>query len=59
MNTFKQLTSTFTPSIFSWDYFSDFHKISDNTFKIKVQLHILSALLGEQDIENKFLDLVR
>ncbi len=57
--TFQSLTSTFTQSIFSWDYFSDFEKIWKNTFEVKIQLNILNALLGEQDIESKFISLVR
>ena len=58
MNNFQTLTSTLTPTIFSWDYFSDFRKISENTFKIKVQLNILNSLLGEKNIESKFLELI-
>ena len=56
---FEKLTSTLTSSIFSWDYFSDFKKISDNTFKVKIQLNILNALLGENNVEEKFLKLVK
>ncbi len=59
MQTFQNLTQTFTPTIFSWDYFSDFEKIEKNTFKIKVQLNILNALLGEKNIEQKFLEIIR
>jgi type II restriction enzyme len=59
MYSFKNLTSTFSPTIFSWDYFSNFTKISENTFKVKVQLNILNSLLGEQNIEDKFLELVK
>lgn len=57
--TFQNLRSTFTSSIFSWDYFSDFEKIWRNTFEVKVQLNILNSLLGEKNIENKFLELVK
>jgi type II restriction enzyme len=56
---FEKLTSTLTSSIFSWDYFSDFKKISDNTFKVKIQLNILNSLLGENNVEEKFLELVK
>lgn len=55
---FHSLTSTFTPTIFTWSFYSDFPKIERNTFKIKVQLNILNALLWEQDIENKFLEIL-
>lgn len=56
---FQKLTSTLTSSIFSWDYFSDFKKISENSFKVKVQLNILNSILGEENIESKFLELVK
>ena len=57
--TFLSLISTFTSTIFTWGYFSDFEKIWNNTFEVKVQLNILNSLLGEQDIETKFLELVK
>lgn len=59
MQNFQNLIQTLQSSIFSWDYFSNFTKISENTFKIKVQLNILNSLLGEQNIETKFLELVK
>ncbi len=59
MQTFQNLTQTFTPTIFSWGYFSDFEKIKKNTFKIKIQLNILNALLGEKNIEQKFLEIIK
>lgn len=59
MNNFQSLTNTLTSSIFSWDYFSDFKKILENSFQIKEQLNILNSLLGESDIEEKFLYLVK
>lgn len=59
MQNFQNLITTLQSSIFSWDYFSDFKKIKDNTFKIKVQLNILNSILWEQDIENKFLNLLK
>lgn len=59
MKEFKNLISVFQSSIFSWDYFSDFKKVKENSFKIKVQLNILNSILWEQDIENKFLNLLR
>jgi len=52
MQTFQTLTSTFTPTIFTWDFYYDFPKIRNNTFKIKVSLNILNSLLWEKDIKN-------
>lgn len=59
MQNFQSLIQALQPSIFSWDYFSDFKKIKENSFKIKVQLNILNSLLWEQDIEKKFLELLK
>lgn len=59
MQNFQTLTSTFTPTIFTWDYYCDFPKIKNNTFKIKVSLNILNSLLWEKDIEVKFLELIK
>jgi len=59
MKNFQTLISTLQSSIFSWDYFSNFEKIKENTFDIKVQLNILNSLLGEKNIETKFLELIK
>jgi len=59
MQNFQNLIQTFQTSIFSWDYFSDFKKIRENSFSIKVQLNILNSLLGEENIEEKFLGILR
>lgn len=59
MYTFQTLTSTFTPTIFTWDFYSDFHKISKNAFNIKIQLNILNSLLWEKEIEKKFLEIIK
>jgi type II restriction enzyme len=59
MQNFQNLTSTFTPTIFTWDFYSDFQKIGKNAFNIKVQLNILNSLLWEKDIEKKFIGLIK
>lgn len=59
MQKFQNLINTLQSSIFSWDYFSNFKKIKENTFKIKIQLNILNSLLWEQEIENKFLKIIK
>lgn len=58
MPSFQELITTLQQSIFTWDYFCDFEKIKTNTFEVKIQLNILDSLLGENDIENKFIQLV-
>ena len=59
MPNFQTLISTLQSSIFSWNYFSNFEKIKENTFEVKVQLNILNSLLGEKNIEEKFLELIK
>lgn len=59
MQNFQNLIQTLQPSIFSWDYFSNFQKIRDNSFKAKVQLNILNSLLWDENIEEHFLELVK
>ncbi len=59
MQNFQNLITTLQSSIFSWDYFSDFNKIKENTFKIKVQLNILNSLLWENNIEDKLLSILK
>ena len=56
---FQLLTSSFTPTIFTWSFYSDFLKIADNAFEIKLQLNILNSLIGEKDSEKKFLEIIR
>lgn len=56
---FHSLTSTFTPTISTWSFYCDFAKVEKNTFQIKMQLGILNALLGEPEIEQKFLEVMR
>ncbi len=55
---FQNLISTFRKTIFTWSYFCNFPKIEQNTFKIKVQLNILNSLIWEQNIEDRFLEIV-
>ena len=59
MINFSNLRSSFTPTIFTWSFYCDFVKIEKHTFAVKVQLGILGSLIGESDIENKFISLIR
>jgi len=56
---FNNLKTTFQDSIFTWDYFTDFKKVKLNVEKVKVELNILNSLIGEDDIENSFLNLIQ
>jgi type II restriction enzyme len=57
--TFQNLTSSFTPTIFTWSFYCDFVKIQRNAFSVRVQLSILGSLIGQSDIENKFISLIQ
>ena len=57
-NNFENLISTFQDSIFTWEYFSDFKKAKNNILKIENELNLLNSLIGKENIEEKFLELV-
>lgn len=56
---FKSFIDTLNEDLFTWGYFVDFDKVIKNTFEIKVLLNILNSLIGEKNIEEKFLSLVK
>jgi type II restriction enzyme len=58
MQEFFNLINSFTPTIFTWSFYCDFAKIEKNTFSVRVSLGILGSLIGESDIENKFISLI-
>jgi len=55
---FNELKDTFQNSIFTWDYFTDFEKVKLNVQKVKIELNILNSLIGEDNIEEKFIELI-
>jgi len=55
---FETLKHTLRESIFGWDYFTDFDKVTSNVQKIEVELNILNYLLGKENIEDEFIKLV-
>lgn len=46
------------PSITSYNYYTDFKKAYRNVNSIKIELHILNALVGSQDIYNDFINII-
>ena len=56
---FENLISTLNESIFTWDYFVDFKKVKQNITLIEKELNLLNVLIGKQDIEDKFLELIK
>jgi type II restriction enzyme len=56
---FKNFIETLNDEIFTWEYFVDFEKAKKNSFKLKIQLNILNALLGENDFDKKFIEIAQ
>ncbi|MCK9467433.1 MAG: type II restriction endonuclease [Candidatus Absconditabacterales bacterium] len=57
-NNFQVLISSFQSTIFTRNFYCDFEKIRQNAFSIKIQLNILNSLLGEKDIDSKFIEII-
>ena len=55
---FEYLINTLTDSIFTWNYFVDFEKVKKNITLIEKELNLLNVLIGKEDIEKEFIDLV-
>lgn len=51
---FKEWFSTFTDSIATYEYYTDFNTVYKNIDKIKVELNILNSLIGSKNIEEDF-----
>ena len=51
---FNEWLSKFKPSISDYSYYVDFEKIYRNVDKVKVELNILNSLIGSQNIEEEF-----
>lgn len=59
MDNFSTLISTFQPTIFTWSYYCDFQKIINHSFKVRVILSLLNSLLWQENIEEKFISLIK
>lgn len=55
---FNEFISTLNEELFTWSYFSNFEKAEKKTFNIKTHLNILNSLVGEKNIEKKFVKIV-
>ena len=51
---FKEWFSTFTDSIATYEYYTDFNTAYKNINKIKVELNIMNSLVGSKNIEKDF-----
>ena len=56
---FNAWLSTMKDSVATWTYYTDFKKVYDNVSKIKVELNILNSLIGSNNIEAEFKQLMR
>ena len=55
---FKDWLSKFKSSISNYEYYVDFNKIYANVDKIKVELNILNSLIGSNNIEEDFKNII-
>ena len=51
---FKEWFSTFTDSIATYEYYTNFNIVYRNIDKLKVELNIMNSLVGSKNIENDF-----
>ena len=56
---FKYFTKNLKESIFTWDYFVDWKKITRNIHKVEKELNLLNYLLGKDNLEDEFIKLLR
>jgi type II restriction enzyme len=55
---FAHLTSTFRESLKLWDYFVNWDKVFKNTRDLEIALNLWNVLLGKEDFDSDFLDLL-
>lgn len=55
---FQYLKNNFTDSISLWNYFVDWHKVFKNFKTIEIQLNLLNYLVGKDNIEDEFRQLL-
>lgn len=55
---FTEWLSTFRQSINGYGYYTDFKKVYENAERLKIEINILNSLIGAQDIENAFENIV-
>jgi type II restriction enzyme len=56
---FNYFIKTLKESIVTWDYFVDWKKINKNIKNIEKELNLLNYLIGKENIEAEFLNLIR
>ena len=58
MRTFESWLAQFRQSIATFAYYEDFGKVIQQAKRHKAELHLMNSLVGEQDIETSFRELV-
>lgn len=56
---FNEWLHTFRKSINGYDYYTDFAKVYANAEQLKIEIHILNALVGTRNIEEEFETLLK
>lgn len=55
---FEEWLSTFTDTVATWGYYTDFKKVYNHVDDIKIELNILNSLIGSKNIEEEFKALI-
>ena len=58
IRSFNDWISNFRSSISSYDYYINFDKVIKNAESIKIELNILNSLIGSDNVEKDFEELV-
>lgn len=56
--TFDELMNSLRETISGYDYFTDFNKVFENVKHVEVELNILNYLIGKDDFDREFCQLV-
>ena len=56
---FSDWLATFRPSINGYGYYTDFERVYENAERLKIEINILNSLIGAQDVENDFEELLK
>ena len=55
---FEEWLETFTDSVATWGYYTDFEKVYKHVNELKIELNILNSLIGSNNIEYDFRNIV-
>ena len=55
---FEEWLETFTDSVATWGYYTDFEKVYKHVNELKIELNILNSLIGSNNIEQDFRNIV-